>query len=90
MCRSSAVCFGSGLVPNKGLEFWNTVPPGRMASLTLAERSIGLPTTAKSVPAYAEASETSRRICYHWASFRRTPAERHILIASKFKTKINR
>jgi hypothetical protein len=47
--------FRIGLSAKKGLEFWNTVPPGRMASLTLAERSIGLPTTPKSVSAYAEA-----------------------------------
>jgi hypothetical protein len=46
------VCFGSGEVPNNGLESWKTVPPGRMASLTFAERSIGLPTTPNIESAY--------------------------------------
>src|SRR6516162_2675677 len=45
ICRSSALCLGSGEVPNNGWESWKTVPPGRTASLTFADRSIGLPTT---------------------------------------------
>jgi hypothetical protein len=51
-CRSSALCFGSGEVPNNGFESSNIVPPGRMASLTFAERSIGLPTTPNIGAAY--------------------------------------
>ena len=45
-------CFGSGEAPNNGLESWKTAPPGRKASLTFAERSIGLPTTPNIESAY--------------------------------------